>query len=94
MAIISKEELEKVARISSLQLDPQEIVSFTRQVNDVLSYAARVQDIAQEVDIPSNKSVNVLREDVVEDTDREKILHQAPEHEEGYFVVPKIIKSS
>lgn len=93
MAIISKEELKKLAQISSLELSEEELAAFTAQVDGVLTYAARVADIAKDVDIASNKLVNVFREDVIEGTDKESILSQAPERELDFFVVPMIIQS-
>lgn len=94
MTTISKEELEKIAKISNLQLNEQEVASFTKQVSEILSYAACVKDIAKDIEMPSNKPTNIFREDVVEDTNKSEILDQAPEREQDYFVVPKIIQRS
>lgn len=94
MAIISKEELKKLAQISGLELHEDELASFTAQVDGVLTYAARVADIAKDVSIPSGKQVNVLREDVAQPCSKEAVLSQAPEREQDYFVVPVIIQSS
>lgn len=94
MAIISKEELKKLAHISSLQIQEDELAAFSDQINGVLTYAARVADIAKDVSIPSNKRVNVFREDVLKETNKEEVLREAPEREQDYFVVPVIIQSS
>lgn len=94
MAIISKEELKKLAQISSLQIQEDELAAFSDQINGVLTYAARVADIAKDVSIPSNKRVNVFREDIVRETNKEEVLREAPEREQDYFVVPVIIQSS
>ncbi|MGE0010105.1 MAG: Asp-tRNA(Asn)/Glu-tRNA(Gln) amidotransferase subunit GatC [Candidatus Babeliales bacterium] len=94
MSILSKEELKKLAQISSLQIKDEELSSFSEQINGVLAYAARVADIAKDVSIASNKRVNVFREDVVVETDKEEVLRGAPEREQDYFVVPVIIQSN
>ena len=39
----------------------------------------------------SNKNINHSREDVVVPFDSRKILDQAPDEQDNYFVVPKII---
>ena len=93
MKKISKEELLKLAHISRLELDEQEIPDLMQQMQDVLSYAERVTEVVNSVigEEPSSKNINVFREDVVDRTDAESILAQAPEREENFFVVPVII---
>jgi len=92
MTKITKQELLKIAQSSSVKLYDDEIEPLMGQLDAVLTYAARVKDIARDIEIPSNKNVNVLREDVVTQTNNELILAQAPEREEDYFVVPMILE--
>lgn len=93
MAIITKEELLKIAHISQVRLYDEEIDSLVKQIGDLLSYAARVQELALQLDLsaPSYPNVNVMRPDIIEKTDSKAILSLAPAQEENYFVVPKII---
>lgn len=94
MQKISKEELLSLAHLSRLELDESEVSSLMQQIEAVLSYAQRVQEIAQTgVDQSiSTKNINVMREDVVIPTDSSPILEQAPENEQHYFVVPVILE--
>lgn len=94
MTKVTREEVLKIARIASLAIHEDELDGMVKQLQDVLSYAARVQEIAQEVDLPSAKNVNVFREDVIVKSDPEAILAQAPEREENFFVVPAILESN
>ena len=91
MAKITKEELLKIAQISHVQLHEDEIAPMLKQLEDVLSYAERVKEVAAEVEEPSMRAVNVFREDVTVRTDPEPILCPAPDREEDFFVVPKIL---
>ncbi len=91
MTKITKEEVLKIAEISHLSLREDEVDSMVQHLQEVLSYAERVQEIAADVQEPSNKNINVFREDVVVKTDPEAILNQAPQQEENFFVVPVII---
>lgn len=93
MTKITKQELLKISQISQLRLYEDEIDPLIKQIQDVLSYAERVQEVIGDAEIPSNKNVNVLRQDVIVRTDSEPILQQAPEREQDYFVVPKIIEN-
>ena len=92
MAKISRDELLKIAHLSRLRLDEGEISALQSQIEDVLTYAARVNEIAQEADIASSTKINVFREDLVAGCKPEPILAQAPEREDNYFVVPRIIE--
>lgn len=91
MANITKEDVLKIAQLSKIEIQEHEIENIVRQFQDILNYAERVQDIAKEVDIPRSKNVNVDREDVIVASDPAKILAQAPQAEDNYFVVPKIL---
>lgn len=94
MAIITREEVLKIAKMSQLAIHEDEIPAYIKQLEQVLSYAERVKEIAAEVEEPSNRSVNVFRPDVVDKTDPEPILDQAPVREGDYFVVPVILESN
>jgi len=92
--MITKEEVEKIARLSNIELSESEIINAQKHLEAVLSYAARVQDIAQDVDIAILKNENIEREDIVMKTDSKTILVQAPEREGDFFVVPVIIENN
>jgi aspartyl-tRNA(Asn)/glutamyl-tRNA(Gln) amidotransferase subunit C len=90
---ISHEELKKLAQISQLQLNDDELSSLAHQIESILQYAARVKEIAQGELADEDQQVNVFRQDSIIKTDPEPLLALAPEHEEHFFVVPKIIES-
>ena len=93
MTKISKEEVLKIAQISSLDIHEDEIPALTKQLQSVLSYAERVTEVAADAQEPSVKKVNVFREDVVIKSDPREILDCAPEREQDYFVVPAVLES-
>ena len=92
MAIISAEEIIKLARISNIAIHDDEIDMLTKQIEAVLNYAARVQEIAAHQEGLSTRNINVFREDVVIRTNPEQIIAQAPAREARYFVVPAILE--
>ncbi|HJM69210.1 MAG TPA: Asp-tRNA(Asn)/Glu-tRNA(Gln) amidotransferase subunit GatC [Candidatus Babeliales bacterium] len=91
---ITREEVLKIASISKIEIQPDEIEDVLLHLQSVLEYAARVSEVVADVYEPSNKNLNVVREDVVSKTDPETILSQAPQREEDYFEVPSILKNS
>ncbi len=91
MTIISKEEVLKIAKISRIAIHDNEIDSIKKHLQEVLSYAERVQEIAQQIEEPSNRNINVFREDSVAAVPIEPIMSQAPVREGNFFVVPSIL---
>ena len=92
MALLSHDDIKKLALISRLELKDDEVAAFAQKLDSILMYAARVKDIAGHVTVGRNKLSNVVREDVVVRTEPETILAQAPQREENFFVVPTIIE--
>lgn len=91
MAKVTKEEIKKIAELTKVIVHDDEMDSIMQQFNDVISYAERVVQIAQQAEIVSVKNVNADRADVMIPTDSSKILAQAPDSEDNYFVVPKFL---
>ncbi|KKP27951.1 MAG: Aspartyl/glutamyl-tRNA(Asn/Gln) amidotransferase subunit C [candidate division TM6 bacterium GW2011_GWF2_30_66] len=95
MIKISKEEVLKIAEMARISIHESEIEEIQSKLELVLSYAERVQKVAEDFDVSaqSNKCVNIFRQDIVAKTDPEPILEQAVCREENYFVVPVIIEN-
>jgi aspartyl-tRNA(Asn)/glutamyl-tRNA(Gln) amidotransferase subunit C len=91
MALISREEIIKIAHLSRIEIKESEIEGLTRHIQAVLAYAGRVQEVAAQVEEPLDKNINVLREDVIVKTDKDLVLAQAPMREADYFVVPAVL---
>jgi len=91
---ITREEVLKLARLSRVGVHENEISPLVNELEQVLGYAERITQVAADVEEPSTKNVNVLREDVVVPQPAKPILAQAPEREGNYFVVPAILENS
>jgi len=96
MSVISKEEVLRIAKMSRITLKEDEIDSVTQQLNAILTYAARVSEIAgpnqQELNAKDVQNTNVWRQDSVVPCNGERLLAAAPVQEANYFVVPAIIE--
>lgn len=93
MAIITKEQVLKMAQLSHIEVKEDEVQALTNHLEAVLAYAARVQEIAQPAQTPESKNVNIMRADEIMKTDADTILSRAPESESHYFVVPAILEN-
>ena len=92
---LTREEVLHVAQLARLSLEPQEIEVFTRQLNDILAYVEKLQELDTGGVTPMAHVLpvyNAFREDaVVEGLSRDQALDNAPAREEGAFLVPRVI---
>lgn len=94
MAKITKDEIKKIAHMANISVQEDELAPLAEQLENVLTYAERVNEVATEVEARAEKLINVFREDQVIRFDEKLILAQAPEREENFFVVPKILETN
>lgn len=92
---LTREEVLHVANLARLSLNPEQVDLFTRQLNDILAYVEKLQEV-NTAGVPPMAHVvpifNVFREDeVTPGLSREDGLANAPVQEEGTFVVPRVI---
>lgn len=93
---ITREDVENVALLSRLEVEEDKVATITEQLNAILEYAEILNQVNTEGIKPTAHVLplkNVLREDEVKPSlSRELALSNAPEQEDGYFKVPKIIE--
>ena len=93
---VTREDVENVALLSRLSISENEMEKNINELSDFLEYVDRLQQVDTENVTPTAHVLpiqNVFREDVVKPSlDRNLALSNAPEQEEGYFRVPKILE--
>jgi aspartyl-tRNA(Asn)/glutamyl-tRNA(Gln) amidotransferase subunit C len=94
--IISKKDIEYVAKLSRLKLKENEIQKFTTQLNTILEYIEKLNELDTANIEPTSHVVplvNVRRKDLQKPSPSvEEVLKNAPDKERGYFKVPPIIE--
>lgn len=92
---IDKEQVRKVAMLSRLELSEAEIDEFTGQLRAILDYVAKMNELDTTDVEPLAHCLpvhNVLREDrPKESLGTEETLANAPQTDEQFFKVPKIL---
>jgi aspartyl-tRNA(Asn)/glutamyl-tRNA(Gln) amidotransferase subunit C len=92
---ITKKDVEHVALLARLALTEEEKERFTKQLGKILEHAGKIKEIDTSKVPPTSHIVpldNVFREDKAgECLSQEEALSNAPEKEEGAFLVPKIV---
>ena len=94
---ITEEQVKKVAELARLKLDNNQVKHHAEQIEKILDYVNQLEKIDTN-GVPCTtraiEVVNVLRSDANNKfEDRDELLDLAPERENDFFKVPKIIKS-
>ena len=93
---IDRKEVEHVAQLARLRFDEAQLEMFMHQMNNILEYFDKLQDLDTSNIEPTSHAVvmnNVFRNDVAEKLfDKDVMLGNAPEKKKGCFKVPKIIE--
>ena len=93
---LNRKDVEHVALLSRLELSETELDKFTGQLDAILEYI----DVLNQVDTSAVEPMahvldirNVMRADEVQPSlPREAALQNAPDAEDGFFKVPKIVE--
>ncbi len=92
---ITKEEVLYVAHLARLDLDADAIEKFAGQIDEILGYIEKLNQVDTRDVQPTSHAIsltNAFRDDEErKHLDRDRALANAPEKEEGSFVVPKVV---
>lgn len=92
---ISLDEVRKVALLSRIALTDDEEERFAAQLNDILDYVEQLNELDVEGVEPTTRAIdvsNVMRQDAHSAYEnREGLLNNAPDRDEDFFKVPKIL---
>ncbi|OXM83947.1 Asp-tRNA(Asn)/Glu-tRNA(Gln) amidotransferase subunit GatC [Paenibacillus rigui] len=93
---ITIQNVEHVAKLARLELSEQEKQKFTEQLNAILKYAEKLNELDTDNVEPTSHPmplVNVMREDVSRPSlPIEKVLLNAPDEEDGQIKVPAVLE--
>lgn len=98
MATITPEDVSHVANLARLEFDEEETQDFTKQLSRILDYIGKLNELETE-DVPPTSHIhplhNITKPDIVKTSlNRKAVLANAPEAEEGYFGVPRVIDTA
>lgn len=92
---ISIKDVEYVAGLAKLELSEKEKKKFQKELDNIIKYIDQLKEVNTEGIPPTSHVIpmeNVLREDeVLKSLSQDEALANAPEKEDGYFKVPKVI---
>ena len=92
-----KDEVVYTADLARLELGENSIDRFADQIGNILEYVDTLNSVDTEGIVPTSHAIslsNAFREDEVKESmGADKALANAPEKEDGNFIVPKVINS-
>ncbi len=93
---LDTETVRKVASLAKLRMDDAELQERAPQLSKIIGFVEQLAEVNTDNVEPLASVVDItlpLREDVVNDGDCvDKVLANAPESAQGYFVVPKVVE--
>ena len=95
MSRISEEQVKHVANLARLAITEEETEKFTKQLDAIITFAEQLNELDTENVEPTYHVLdmkNLLLEDVnKKQLNREDVLKNAPEHQDGQIKVPNIM---
>ncbi len=92
---VTKKDVEYVAALARLKFNDAELENYTHQLNDILKYVEKLNELNTENVEPLSHPVenaNVFREDKLKPSiSTEEALKNAPNRTDEFFKVPKVI---
>lgn len=92
---MDKETVKKIASLARIEMDDETLERMTPEIAGIMTWIEQLSEVNTDDVEPLASPVNLnltLREDVMNDGDCvEKILANAPEKTQGFFVVPKVV---
>ncbi len=92
---IPLQEVKHIAGLARLKLTEDELLLFTKQLNNILDYMEKLNKVDTRGIKPTSHALyntNALREDIVERSLRKKeAMDNAPQKDGDFFLVPKVI---
>ena len=93
--MIDLEQVRKVALLARLDLTEEEEQQFTAQLSGILAYVEQLSELDTADVLPTTRAIevsNISRTDELAPFgDREEMLDGAPDREDSFFKVPKIL---
>ena len=93
---IKTSDIEKIAHLARIALQPEQIASYTEGLNKILTLAEQMQNIdttgVEPFSHPFEEATRLRPDAVTEENHREEYLACAPKAEAGLYLVPQVIE--
>ena len=94
---MDEKTVKRVASLAHIRMDEDEVARTVPQLSTIMGFIEQLSEVETDNVEPLANVMNVdlrLREDVVNDgANPQKVLANAPEEQQDFYVVPKIIET-
>ncbi len=95
MTRITPQDVRKVSKLARLEITDEQVQNYANTLEKILEYVAQLEKIDTTGVPPTTRAVevtNVTRDDIVESSEiRENLIDLAPQREDEFYKVPKIM---
>ncbi len=92
---ITPQEISHVANLARLHMSREEVEAMALQLNDILAYVAKLNELDTESVIPTTHAISIVNafrpDEVTPSLPRDKALQNGPQQNGEAFVVPRVI---
>ncbi len=92
---INNEDVEKIAHLARLGIDPDQLATYTKNLSGILQLVEQMNEVNTDgvaaMAHPRDTKLRLRSDKVSEENQREKYLKLAPASENGLFLVPKVL---
>ena len=89
-------DVEKIARLARLGIDPADVPEYTRNLSDILAFVDQLNAVdttgVEPMAHPLEATQRLRPDRVSETNDRENFQSTAPQIEAGLYLVPQVIE--
>ena len=93
---LDEKTVRKVARLANIEIADEDVTPIGAKLSGILEWVEQLSEVDTDNVEPLANVVNIdlkLRKDEVNDGDcADKVLANAPEETQGFFVVPKVVE--
>ncbi len=92
---VTSNDVKHIAKLANLKLSPEELTTFTTQLDSILTFFEKLQELDTQGIEPtfqvSSFQSPFRKDEETHSMSEEDSLRNAPEKDSGYFKVPKVI---
>ena len=93
---LDEADVARIARLARIEIDPAKRTALAAELSNIMGWIEQLNEVDTDGVAPMTSAGDMtlaLRTDEVSDGDKvEDILKNAPEQQDGHFVVPKVVE--
>lgn len=87
-------DIKNLAHLARIEISDDEVQKFKSDIEPILAYVAQINDVQIDDVHPEYMTKNLMRPDIADSadtTEHDFVLKNAPDAQDGFYKVPKIL---